>query len=153
MLQRVSQASVRVSGKEEKRIGRGYLLLLCVMEGDTEAEAQWLAEKVSKLRLFEGDKGKMNDRSVLDIGGSILVISQFTLAADISKGNRPDYTGAAGPEKAKLLYTKFVQYLRSLGVKEVREGEFGAHMEIELINDGPVTLTLERKSPETAVSS
>lgn len=144
LLQRVSQASVSVDGKVIGQIGRGYLLFLGVMKGDTEAQALWLSEKVSKLRLFDGDDGTINDRSVVDIAGEVLVVSQFTLAGRTEKGNRPDYTRAEEPGRARELYEFFVERLRALGIKNVATGEFGACMQVSLINDGPVTLLLER---------
>lgn len=146
ILQRVTRAAVTVEGEETGVIGQGYLLLLGVMEGDTGAEARWLAEKIVRLRLFDGPEGKINDRSILETGGGVLVVSQFTLAADIRKGNRPDYTAAAGPDAAKELYEQFLADLRGLGVKEVATGRFGARMEVDLTNDGPVTLILERSA-------
>ena len=144
VLQRVKKASVAVDGQMVGSIGPGYLILLCVMRGDTSLQAQWLAEKVVKLRLFDSANGKVNDRSLLDCGGEILVIPQFTLAADIQKGNRPDYTAAAGPEEARILYEYFLQKLLELGVQKVEGGVFGAMMDVKLVNDGPVTLVLEK---------
>lgn len=194
VLQRVSQASVSVDGKIVGEIGPGYVILLCVLKGDTALKAQWLAEKVTKLRLFDspasaeatagrpegkvepldmtvgasfgntsgdpsrnpapsrtsekpiksGTGARVNDRSVLASGGEILVISQFTLAANIQKGNRPDYTAAAAPEEATVLYEYFMKKLRELQVKKVSSGLFGAMMSVQLINDGPVTLVLEK---------
>ncbi|MFH0770943.1 MAG: D-aminoacyl-tRNA deacylase [Candidatus Peregrinibacteria bacterium] len=146
LLQRVLQAQVNVDGKTVGAIAQGYLLFLGVMKGDSEIEAKWLAEKVSKLRLFDSDSGKVNDWSILDIGGEVLVISQFTLAADIANGNRPDYTLAAPPVDAEKLYETFISLLKSSGIKKVEAGVFGAEMEVSLINDGPVTLELERKA-------
>ncbi|MDO8469300.1 MAG: D-aminoacyl-tRNA deacylase [Candidatus Peribacter sp.] len=144
VLQRVSSASVSIDGQIVGEIGRGYVILLCVMQGDTSLQAQWLAEKIVKLRLFDNPNGKVNDQSVLDIVGQILVISQFTLAGDTQKGNRPDYTAAAGPEDAKILYEYFMKKLRELNVAKVESGRFGAMMHVQLINDGPVTLILEK---------
>jgi D-aminoacyl-tRNA deacylase len=144
VLQRVTSASVSVDKETVGSINRGFMLLLGVMEGDTEEQAMWLAEKITKLRLFDGEDGKINDRSILDIGGEILVISQFTLAGRTEKGNRPDYTKAAKPEAAEPLYEKFIDILRSLGIKNVAGGRFGAHMAVNLTNDGPVTLVLEK---------
>lgn len=144
VLQRVKESSVSVDGSVIGSIGAGYLILLCVMKGDTSLQAQWLAEKVAKLRLFDAPDGKVNDRSLLDIGGAILVVSQFTLAGDIAKGNRPDYTAAAGPEEAKILYEYFMKKLKELGVAKVEGGEFGAEMSVRIVNDGPVTLVLEK---------
>ncbi|MDD5103536.1 MAG: D-aminoacyl-tRNA deacylase [Candidatus Peribacteraceae bacterium] len=144
VLQRVKEASVTVDGQIVGAIGAGYLILLCVMKGDTSLQAQLLAEKIVKLRLFDSVGGKVNDRSLLDVHGEVLVVSQFTLAADIQKGNRPDYTAAAGPEEAKILYEYFMQKLRELDVQKVEGGRFGAAMSVQLTNDGPVTLILEK---------
>ncbi|MFH1444258.1 MAG: D-aminoacyl-tRNA deacylase [Candidatus Peregrinibacteria bacterium] len=144
VLQRVSQASVSVDDQTVGSIGRGYVILLCVMKGDTSLHAQWLAEKLVKLRLFESHEGKVNDRSLLDIGGEVLVVSQFTLAGDIAKGNRPDYMAAAGPDEAKILYEYFMKKLQELRVHKVEGGVFGAMMSVQLTNDGPVTLILEK---------
>jgi D-tyrosyl-tRNA(Tyr) deacylase len=144
VLQRVKESSVSVDGSVIGSVGAGYLLFLCVMKGDTSLQAQWLAEKIVKLRLFDAPDGKVNDKSVLDCGGEILVVSQFTLAGDTAKGNRPDYTAAAGPDEAKILYEYFMKKLRELGVKKVEGGEFGAMMEVKIVNDGPVTLILEK---------
>lgn len=144
LLQKVSEASVSVDDQTVGQIGPGYLLFLGVMEGDTSAQAQLLAEKVTKLRLWTGEDGKINDRSLLDVGGDVLVISQFTLAGRLEKGNRPDYTQAAAPEEAEKLYEYFVEKLQSLGVARVETGEFGAMMQVALVNDGPVTLILDR---------
>lgn len=144
LLQRVTSASVTVDGRTIGSIGRGYLLFIGVLHDDTDAQGKWLSEKVTKLRLFEGKDGTVNDRSLLDINGEILVVSQFTLAGKTEKGNRPDYMAAAKPDKALALYASFIGHLRSLGVRNVATGEFGAHMEVALVNDGPVTLILER---------
>jgi len=144
VLQRVSEASVSVDGAVVGRIGSGYLILLCVMKGDTSLQAQWLAEKICKLRLYDGPNGKVNDRSILDSKGEMLVVSQFTLAGDVAKGSRPDYTAAAGPEEAKILYEYFMKKLRELGAGKVEAGVFGAEMSVQLTNDGPVTLVIEK---------
>ncbi|MDA8155032.1 MAG: D-aminoacyl-tRNA deacylase [Actinomycetota bacterium] len=141
LIQRVSSASVRVENKTVSRIGKGLLVLLCVEKGDSEADAAMLAGKAARLRIFENAEGKMG-LSVLDIHGEALVISQFTLAADMSKGNRPSFEKAEAPEKAKQLYKLFVKELSSAGVP-VKEGVFGAHMDVALVNDGPVTIWLE----------
>jgi D-tyrosyl-tRNA(Tyr) deacylase len=140
VLQRVSRASVCVDGSREGEIGAGLLVLLGVAAGDGEADADRLATKVANLRVFENDEGRF-DRSLLDTGGSALVVSQFTLIADTRKGNRPSFAGAAGPEPARKLYDRFCATLRDLGVA-VETGVFGARMEVELVNDGPVTITL-----------
>lgn len=144
LLQRVTQARVLVDDREVGAIRQGYALLVGVLGGDTQAAATWLAEKIIKLRLFPGSNGKINDRSLLECGGSLLVISQFTLAGDTAKGSRPDYTAAEVPERAQKLYDWFVAELRRLGVPQVATGEFGAYMQVQLTNDGPVTLLLER---------
>ncbi|MFA7681617.1 MAG: D-aminoacyl-tRNA deacylase [Candidatus Peribacteraceae bacterium] len=144
LLQKVSQACVRVDQKIVGEIDQGYLLFLGVLGGDCQEQAQQLAEKVVKLRLFPGEDGKMNDRSLLDVDGDILVVSQFTLAGKFDKGNRPDYTQAMEPQAAQDLYTYFVEQLQTQGVRHVATGVFGAYMQVSLINDGPVTLQLER---------
>ncbi len=144
LLQKVTSASVTVDSSVVGEISKGYLLLLGVMEGDGEEQAERLAEKVVNLRLFDGEGGKINDQSLLDIGGEALVVSQFTLAGSLKKGNRPDYTAAADPESAEKLYEYFMEKLKSLGVSKVEAGEFGARMQVKLINDGPVTLCLEK---------
>ena len=138
LLQRVSEAQVRVNGAEIGACGRGLMILVCAMQGDTDEDATRLALKISKLRIFTDDGGKMN-RSVLDIAGEALVVSQFTLAADTSRGNRPGFSAAAPPEEGKALYEKFARNLAELGVP-VATGEFGADMKVSLINDGPVTI-------------
>lgn len=144
VLQRVTQASVTVEGKTIGSIGRGYLVLVGILPGDTEEDARFLARKVAALRLFEVPGGKVNDLTLRDVGGGVLVISQFTLAGKTEKGNRPDYTGAADRETAQRLYESFVSFLKEEGVAGVETGSFGAHMHVTLTNDGPVTLLLER---------
>lgn len=144
VLQKVSEASVTVDGEVIGQIKQGYLLFLGILEGDTSAQAELLAEKIVKLRLFDGENGKINDQSILDICGEILVVSQFTLAGRTEKGNRPDYTLAADPDSARQLYEYFIRKLESFGVQRVETGEFGAMMDVWLRNDGPVTLILER---------
>ena len=141
LLQRVSEAQVRVNGAEIGACGRGLMILVCAMQGDTDEDATRLALKISKLRICTDDGGKMN-RSVLDIAGEALVVSQFTLAADTSRGNRPGFSAAAPPEEGKALYEKFARNLAELGVP-VATGEFGADMKVSLINDGPVTIFME----------
>ena len=113
LLQRVLDASVTVDNAVIASIGKGYVLLAGIMEGDTEEQAKWLAAKIARLRLFEGEDGKINDRSIADIGGEVLAVSQFTLAADIAKGNRPDYTAAMNPGEARELYAYFADALRT----------------------------------------
>ncbi|WP_171122349.1 MULTISPECIES: D-aminoacyl-tRNA deacylase [unclassified Ruegeria] len=141
VLQRVSHAKVSVDGDVIGRTGPGLMVLVCAMQEDDEASAQRLATKISKLRIFKDDAGKMN-RSVLDISGSALVISQFTLAADTSRGNRPGFSEAASPEPGKHLYEVFAAQLSSLGIP-TETGQFGADMAVELVNDGPVTIWVE----------
>ncbi|WP_170347932.1 D-aminoacyl-tRNA deacylase [Ruegeria atlantica] len=141
VLQRVSRANVSVDGQVIGQTGPGLMILICAMQGDDEAKADQLAAKVSKLRIFKDDAGKMN-RSVKDIEGSALVISQFTLAADTSRGNRPGFSEAAAPDVGKHLYEVFAQRLQGHGVP-VETGQFGADMAVELVNDGPVTIWME----------
>ena len=143
MLQRVTRASVTVGGETISEIGPGLLLLVGVAKGDSEAEADWLAEKVAGLRILSDDDGKMN-LSVRDFGGEILAVSQFTLLADTRKGKRPSFIGAAPPEEASPLFDYFCEKLRATGVASVKTGRFGAMMDVALVNDGPVTIVLDR---------
>jgi len=143
LIQRVSRAKVTVEGETVGEIGPGLLIFLGVGEGDTEETCLEMAEKASKLRIFEDEAEKMN-LDVTSVTGSVLVISQFTLYADTRRGNRPSFTGATKPEIAKKLYEKFVQNMRALiGETRVSEGVFGAMMDVELINDGPVTIWID----------
>lgn len=142
VLQRVSQASVTIDGRVTGEIGRGFLLLVGIAPGDTRAEVAWLAEKVVGLRLFGDADGKMN-LDLAAVGGELLVVSQFTLYGDASKGRRPSFIGAARPDEAIPLYEAFLAALRATGLP-VASGEFGADMQVALVNDGPVTLLLER---------
>ena len=142
VFQRVTEASVTVEGTQIANIGNGVLLLVGVCEGDTQQEAQVLAKKVAELRVFCDENDKMN-LSVLDIGGSVLAVSQFTLCASTARGRRPDFFGAAKPDVAKPLFDDFVGYLRDMGVTDVQTGEFGADMKVRLLNDGPVTILLD----------
>ncbi len=144
LLQKVKNASVTVDGEEVGAIGRGYLIFIGIMEEDSWEAANWLAQKVTSLRLFDGDYGKINEASLMDVGGEVLVVSQFTLAAKLEKGNRPDYTRAAAPDIAERLYKHFIYQLKEMGVAKVEAGTFGAHMEVTLTNDGPVTLLIEK---------
>ena len=139
--QRVSRASVSVAGGLRGEIGRGLCVLLGVARTDGEEAADRLAGKVARLRVFENEEGKF-DRSLLDVGGEALVVSQFTLIADTAKGNRPSFGHAAPPEQAEPLYERFCDALRELGVP-VETGDFGARMAVELVNDGPVTIVLD----------
>ena len=143
MLQRVTRASVTVGGETVSEIGPGLLLLVGVAKGDGEAEAEWLAEKVAGLRVLSDEDGKMN-RSVREVGGEILAVSQFTLLADTRKGKRPSFIGAAPPEEASPLFDYFCEKLRAAGVASVETGSFGAMMDVALVNDGPVTIVLDR---------
>ena len=142
LLQRVSRAEVRVAGGVTGRIGAGFCLLVGFTHGDGEAQVGWMADKVVGLRLFADDEGKMN-RALDEVGGAVLVASQFTLYGDAQKGRRPSFIDAARPEVATPLYERFVALLRERGAR-VETGQFGAMMEVELVNDGPVTLWLER---------
>ncbi|WP_282151707.1 D-aminoacyl-tRNA deacylase [Ruegeria atlantica] len=141
LLQRVSRAKVSVDGQTVGQSGPGLMILVCAMKGDDEQKVEQLAAKVSKLRIFKDESGKMN-RSVVDVGGSALVISQFTLAADTSRGNRPGYSEAAPPDVGQRLYEEFARRLQAHGVP-VETGQFGADMAVELVNDGPVTIWME----------
>ena len=142
ILQRVSQASVSVGDQTIAQIGPGLVLLVGVGPSDQVDQARYLAEKIAHLRIFEDQAGKMN-RSLLDVGGEAIVVSQFTLFADTRKGRRPSFTAAAQPQVAQPLVEKFVDYLSNLGIP-TQSGEFGAHMLVEIANDGPVTIILER---------
>jgi len=142
VIQRVSYASVSVDGEVTGSIGKGFLILLGVVDGDTSAQAEVLASKVAKLRVFEDDNQKMN-LSLLDVGGEALVVSQFTLCADCKKGNRPSFTPSAPPDIANELYLEFSELLRSNGIMKVENGVFGADMKVSLLNDGPVTIILD----------
>ena len=141
LLQRTTGAKVEVEGKLIGQCGQGFLILICAMAGDTEAEADKLAARISKLRIFKDEAGKMN-RSILDIGGSALVVSQFTLAADTSRGNRPGFSSAAPPDQGRALYEYFARALQALGIA-IETGEFGADMAVSLTNDGPVTIWID----------
>jgi len=141
LLQRVSEAEVSVEGEVIGRCGAGLMILVCAMQGDGEAEAERLAAKAAKLRIFRDNEGRMN-RSVLDAGGAALVVSQFTLAADTSRGNRPGFSAAAPPEEGRRLYEHFAAALAGHGVP-VETGQFGGDMRVNLVNDGPVTIWME----------
>ena len=141
VVQRVSGARVLVGGQARAEIGAGLCVLLGIAREDDTAAAERLAGRIARLRIFENDEGRF-DRSLLDVGGAALVVSQFTLLADTAKGNRPSFIGAAPPEEAEPLYERFCTALRDLGVT-VETGVFGARMEVELVNDGPVTIILD----------
>ena len=142
-IQRVSEASVTVDGQIVGQIGRGLLVLLGVAAADTDEEAKQLATKIAGLRIFEDDAGKMN-LALADVGGAMLVVSQFTLLGDCRKGRRPNFTGAAAPELAEQLYELFVDYVRQQNIP-LATGRFRQHMDVALVNDGPVTLLLDTR--------
>ena len=142
VLQRVSRASVTIDGRTAGSVGRGFCVLVGLTHGDTEATVDWMADKIAGLRLFSDADGKMN-LGLEDVGGGVLVVSQFTLYGDAAKGRRPSFIDAARPEQAIPLYDRFVAALRGRGLA-VETGEFGAYMDVEIHNDGPVTLILER---------
>ena len=139
VIQRVKYAQVSVDGETVGKVGEGYMVLVGVQAGDADADAEILARKTANLRVFTDENEKMN-RSILDIDGEILAISQFTLCADVKKGNRPSFIGAAEPCEADRLYNLYCDELLKNGVRKVEKGVFGAHMEVELLNNGPVTI-------------
>ena len=141
LIQRVSRADVKVDGHTIGEIGQGLMILVCAMQGDEEAQAAQLAKKVTSLRIFADENGKMN-RSLLDIGGEALIVSQFTLAADTSRGNRPGFSSAAPPDIGNQLYERFAELVAGHGVA-VAKGQFAADMKVSLTNDGPITIWLE----------
>ncbi|MBI3956709.1 MAG: D-tyrosyl-tRNA(Tyr) deacylase [Candidatus Kerfeldbacteria bacterium] len=145
VVQRVNRASVRVDGQERGTIDHGLVVLLGVAVDDTQQDAARLVDQILKLRIFSDEHGKMN-RSLTDVQGGMMVVSQFTLFADTSKGNRPSFFGAAPPEPGRALYDKFVEHVRA-SVPATATGEFGAQMEVELVNDGPVTIVLDTRTP------
>ena len=142
VIQRVENASVTVGGIETGSCKNGFLVLVGAAQGDTADDALILAKKTASLRVFSDSDGKMN-RSIADVGGEILAVSQFTLCADVKKGNRPSFTGALEPEKAKELYEIYCKELEKLGVRKVATGIFGADMKVSLVNDGPVTILFD----------
>jgi D-tyrosyl-tRNA(Tyr) deacylase len=147
VIQRVKQAGVKANDRITASIGTGLLLLVGIEEDDRPEDAEWLAKKVSQLRIFDDENGVMN-LSVCDISGDIIVVSQFTLHARTRKGNRPSYINAASPEKAIPLYNQFIEILESQTGRSVGRGIFGAMMEVELINDGPVTIIIDTRAKE-----
>ena len=147
VIQRVSKASVTIAGKVKSAIGKGYLILLGIEETDSSADVDWLVRKVIGLRVFDDEQGVMN-RSIMDVGGEILVISQFTLFASYKKGNRPSWLRAARREISVPLYEEFCRKLSQELDKPVGTGEFGAYMQVELLNDGPVTICMDTKNKE-----
>ena len=147
VIQRTAHASVTIDGRQKSAIGRGLLILVGIEDSDGQDDIDWLAHKVVNLRIFDDDCGVMN-RSVLDVGGELLVVSQFTLHASTKKGNRPSYIRAARPEVAIPLYEQFCQTLSDLLGRPVQTGQFGADMKVELLNDGPVTILMDTKQKE-----
>lgn len=143
VIQRVSEASVLVEEKQVGKIDNGLLLLVGIHEDDTERLIEWMCEKVIHLRIFDDEDGIMN-YSVRDVSGDLLVVPQFTLYGDAEKGNRPSYTKAAKPQKARKLYDQIIEYLKKNSGSRVETGEFGAYMDVQLHNDGPVTIILEK---------
>ena len=141
VVQRVSQAQVHVAGELIGECGAGLMILICAMQGDDPAKSAKMAAKISKLRIFKDELGRMN-KSILDVGGSALVISQFTLSADTKSGNRPGFSAAAPPDQGEELYEKFCVDLANLGIK-TQNGQFGADMDVSLVNQGPVTISLD----------
>ncbi|MTH36351.1 D-tyrosyl-tRNA(Tyr) deacylase [Paracoccus limosus] len=141
LIQRVTEASVTIDGETVGRIGAGLMVLVCAMQGDPEDAPEKLAARIAKLRIFRDEAGKMN-RSVSDIGGAVLVVSQFTLAADTRTGNRPGFSSAEAPARGEALYLRFAESLRTLGLP-VQTGRFGADMAVALVNDGPVTIWMD----------
>lgn len=147
VIQRVSEASVSIDGVERARIGKGFMVLLGIAIGDTGEDLEWLCGKIARLRVFPDDEGVMN-RDINEVGGEVLLISQFTLHALTAKGNRPSYIKAARPEEAVPLYEKTTRFLGALIGGRLKTGEFGADMQVELINDGPVTIIIDSKARE-----
>lgn len=147
VIQRVKRASIKVGERTVGKIGPGFLLLMGIKEGDSEKEVEFLAKKILELRIMADEKNHMN-KSIVGVGGEILVVPQFTLYADTQRGRRPSFVQAAQPEIARDLFEKFIAELKKSGLR-VEKGEFGARMEVELVNDGPVTIILEQESKRT----
>ncbi len=147
VLQRVSEAAVGIGGAEHARISMGMLVLLGIETGDTEADLEWLCGKLARMRIFPDEQDVMN-RAITEVGGEVLLVSQFTLHADTAKGNRPSYLRAARPEEAIPLYLRARERLAELVGRPVRSGEFGAHMQVSLVNDGPVTIIIDSRRRE-----
>lgn len=146
VIQRVASASVDIAGERISEIRSGLLILLGVVPDDTESDLEWLVKKCSQMRIFNDDAGVMN-RSVMDVGGDVMVVSQFTLAASTKKGNRPSYIGAAGHDLAIPMYERFCQRMSEVIGRPVGRGRFGADMQVGLVNDGPVTIIVDSKNP------
>ncbi len=147
VIQRVSEASVTIEGKIKSSIGWGLLVLVGIEDADTDEDIDWLAKKISQLRIFNDENGVMN-KSVMEVGGEIIVVSQFTLHASTKKGNRPSYIRASKPDIAIPMYEKFVKQLEMSSGISVQTGEFGADMKVRLLNDGPVTIVMDTKNKE-----
>lgn len=147
VIQRVSEASVTIEGKVKSAIGEGLLILVGIEDADNEEDIDWLTKKISQLRIFNDENGVMN-KSVVDLGGAMIVVSQFTLHASTKKGNRPSYIRASKPDVAIPMYEKFVEKIREISGLEVGTGEFGADMKVRLLNDGPVTIVIDTKNKE-----
>ncbi len=147
LIQRVSEAEVTIEGQVNGKIGLGLMILLGVENDDAEEDIKWLAAKISKLRVFDDENGVMN-LSVLDVGGDVMVVSQFTLHASVKKGNRPSYIRAAKPDFSEPMYQRFVREIEQITGKKAATGEFGASMQIRLVNDGPVTIWIDSKNKE-----
>lgn len=142
VIQRVSRADITINSSVNREIGAGLVVLLGVMEGDAESQAEFLANKIAQLRIFADENDKLN-RSLVDIGGDMLIVSNFTLAADCKKGKRPSFDKAAKPPLAQELYDRFVDCVRALPIGDVQTGEFGADMQVALVNDGPITIVID----------
>lgn len=147
VIQRVSQASVSIASEEKSRIGKGLLILLGIEESDGQEDINWLVKKILNLRIFDDEQGVMN-KSVMDIGGEVMVVSQFTLMASYKKGNRPSYIRAARHEVSIPLYNAFCRAISDALGKDIATGEFGADMQVSLLNDGPVTICMDTKNKE-----
>ncbi|POY34738.1 D-tyrosyl-tRNA(Tyr) deacylase [Solitalea longa] len=147
IIQRVSEASVKINGHKNGSIGIGFMVLLGIEDADTKEDVDWLSQKIANMRVFSDENGLMN-KSLADVDGNILLISQFTLFASTKKGNRPGFTRSAKPEKAIPLYEAFIKALETLLNKRIETGEFGADMKVSLVNDGPVTIMMDTKDKE-----
>jgi len=147
VVQRVSESNVRISGDVRGEIGKGFMVLVSFVDDDTDGDLDWMSNKIINLRIFNDEEGKMN-KSLLDVGGDILLISQFTLHGSTKKGNRPSFIKAAKPEYANQMYEKFIEVLENSLGKKIQTGEFGGDMKVSLINDGPTTIIIDSKSKE-----
>ena len=147
VVQRVSESNVKVSGEVTGKISKGFMVLVSFVDDDTDDDLDWMSNKIINLRIFNDEEGKMN-KSLLDVGGDILLISQFTLHGSTKKGNRPSFIKAAKPEYANQMYEKFIEVLENSLGKKIQTGEFGGDMKVSLINDGPTTIIIDSKSKE-----